>query len=296
MESPLPSTSRMVTRSRAQELPKEIVSAINTSIPCFCGNQKLLKFHSTNCKQQMYNWVSTGDPYTYTEDDWAHKSEPIIPVYNNPNDEDFGLPNLFDETGYRGSSDIDPEEQPEEPTGENEEEHLPNLEELGDLTLDETPPPGPPLHQSTPESSGTRPKLRQGDNIQNRFPGTDDYYPPISPHNLYQARLQNIHRDYQDQYIKTTLEGERQLLRQQLYHQLQEAETSFKLLLKNPEMMTMTPKQLKFALSKTTSAPKQEKKGLFAKMRTPKTNTDSPLTRFQLKKQQEDKEKHDSYK
>jgi hypothetical protein len=69
MEAPLPSTSRMVTRSRAQEIPKETVSAINTSIPCFCGNQRLLKFHSTNCKHQMYNWVSTGDPYSYTEDD-----------------------------------------------------------------------------------------------------------------------------------------------------------------------------------------------------------------------------------
>jgi hypothetical protein len=49
METPLPSTSRMVTRSRAQEVPKETVSAINTSIPCFCGNQRLLKTHSTNC-------------------------------------------------------------------------------------------------------------------------------------------------------------------------------------------------------------------------------------------------------
>jgi hypothetical protein len=97
MEAPLPSTSRMVTRSRAQELPREIVSAINTSIPCFCGNQRLLQIPSTNCKQQMYNWVSTGDPYTYTEDDWAHESEPIAPAYDNANDEDFGLPNLFDE-------------------------------------------------------------------------------------------------------------------------------------------------------------------------------------------------------
>ncbi len=57
----------------------------------------------------MYNWVSTGDPYTYTEDDWAHEFEPIGPSYN-ADDEDFGLPNLFDETGYRGSFGIDPEE------------------------------------------------------------------------------------------------------------------------------------------------------------------------------------------
>jgi hypothetical protein len=235
-----------------------------------------------------------GDPYAYTEDDWAPESEPIAPAYK-ADDEDFGLPNLFDETGYRGSSDIDPKEQPEDPNRENEIVHLPDLEDLGDLTLDETPPPGPPLHQSTPEASGTRPKIRQGDNVQNRFPGTDEYYPPFGPHDLYQARLQNIHRDYQDQYTKPTLEGERQLLRQQLYHQLQDAETNFKLLLKNPEMMSMTPEQLKMALSKTTPAPKP-KKGLFAKTRTPKTNTDRPLTRFQLKKQKDDNEKHDHNK
>jgi hypothetical protein len=243
----------------------------------------------------MYNWVSTGDPYTYTEDDWGHESEPVVPAYEDANDEDFGLPNLFNETGYPGSSDIDPEEQPKEPTREDEEEDLPNLEELGDLALDETPPPGPPMHHSTPEASGTRPKFRQGDTVQNRFPGTNQYYPPFGPHDLYQARLQNIHREYQDQYIKTTLEEERRLLRQQLYNQLQDAETSFKLLLKNPEMMSMTPEQLKMALSKTTPAPKP-KKGLFAKMRSPKTNTERPLTRFQLKKQKEEEEKYDQNK
>ncbi len=56
-------------------------------------------------------------------------------------------------------------------------------------------------------------------------------------------------------------------------------------------MMTMTPEQLKTALSKPTPATKPEKKGLFAKMRTTKTNTNKPLTRFQLKKQKEDEEK-----
>jgi hypothetical protein len=245
----------------------------------------------------MYNWVSTGNPYAYTEDDWAHESEPIAQAYN-ADDEDFGLPNLFKETGYRGSSDIDPEEQPEEPTREDEEDHLPDLEELKDLTLDETPPPGPPLHQSRPEPTGTRPKLRQSEYAQNRFPGTDEYYPPFGPHDLYQARLQNIHRDYQDQYLKTTQEGERRLLRQQLYNQLQDAETSFKLLLKNPEMMTMTPEQLKMGLSKPTPAPKPVKKGLLAKTRAPKTNPNQPhhLTRFQLKKQKENEEKCDPNK
>ncbi len=56
-------------------------------------------------------------------------------------------------------------------------------------------------------------------------------------------------------------------------------------------MMTMTPEQLKMALSKPTPAPKPEKKEMFAKIRTPKTNPDRPLARFQLKKQKEDEEK-----
>jgi hypothetical protein len=62
MEAPRPSTNKMVTHSQAGKIPEEIVSAINTSIPCFCGNQNLLTYHSKNCKQQVYNWVSTGEP------------------------------------------------------------------------------------------------------------------------------------------------------------------------------------------------------------------------------------------
>jgi hypothetical protein len=239
----------------------------------------------------MFNFVSSGHPYTWTEDDWAHKSEPIEPTYKNPEDEDFGLPNLFNETGYQGSSDIDPEERQEEPN-EEEEEDLPDFERLGDLTLDETPPPGPPLHQSTPKATGPRPKLRKETDAQNRFPGTDEYYPPFGPHDLYQARLQNIHQDYQEQYKETNQEEERRILRGQLYQQLQDAETSFKLLLKNPEMMTITPDQLKRALSKPTSAPKLEKKGLLAKLLTPKSSPNNPKTRYQLRKQKEDEEKH----
>jgi hypothetical protein len=161
----------------------------------------------------MFNWVSTGNPYTWTEDDWAHESEPIEPAYDNADNEDLGLPNLFNETGYQGSSDIDPEERQEEPN-EEEEGDLPDIERLGDLTLNETPPPGLPLHQSTPEATGTRPRLRKDDDVQNRFPGTDEYYPPFGPHDLYQARLQIIHRDYQDQYKVTSQEGERRLLRE----------------------------------------------------------------------------------
>ena len=189
----------MTTRSQMNQHPEEeAVASLRTSIPCFCGNQRILKNHSWNCKQQMLNWVSTGDPYTWTEDDWAHESEATEPMYVPDNeDDDFGLPNLFDETGYRGSSDIDPEEPPapEEEKGEEIEDNLPNLDDLEDHSLDETPP-GPPLHQSTPESTGTRPKLRPPMEAGNQFPGTDELYPPFGPHDLYQARMQQIHRRY----------------------------------------------------------------------------------------------------
>ena len=62
MEPQAPSTSRMTTRSQAKQSPEEAVATLQTSIPCFCGNQRILKNHSWNCKQQMLNWVSTGDP------------------------------------------------------------------------------------------------------------------------------------------------------------------------------------------------------------------------------------------
>jgi hypothetical protein len=132
----------------------------------------------------MLNWVCTGDPYSYTENDWAHESEPTAPLYE-VDDDNFGLPHLFDETGYRGSSDIDHEEQPEEPPVVEEEDRLSDLDELEDLNLNETPPPGLPLHQSTPESTGARPKERPREGVQNKFPGTEEYYPPFGPHDLY---------------------------------------------------------------------------------------------------------------
>jgi hypothetical protein len=101
----------------------------------------------------MLNWIPTGDPYTWTEDDYAHESEVTEPMYipNDDEDDDFGLPNLFNETGYRGSSDINPDEPPAHLEEDEEpEDDLPNLDELDNLSIDETPP-GPPLHQSTPE-------------------------------------------------------------------------------------------------------------------------------------------------
>ena len=241
----------------------------------------------------MLNWASTGDPYLYTEDDWAHESEISAPQYEDDEDE-FGLPHLFNETGYRGSSDIDPEERQEEPPAEEEEDQLPDLNELENLDLNVTPPPGPPLHQSTPESEGARPKARPQESAQNRFPGTDEYYPPFGPHDLYQARIQNLHRNYHERCQKATKETERRALRQQLYQQLQDAEESFQLLTQNPNLMNMTPEQLKVALSKPATAPKPEKKKLILPriLRTPSASPEGPhhFTRFQLKKRKEKEE------
>jgi hypothetical protein len=269
------------------------VLTLNTSIPCFCGNQRLLKFHSRNCKQQVLNWASTGDPYSYTEADWAHESEISAPLYEDDGDE-FGLHHLFNETGYRGSSDIDPEERQEEeeeaPAEENEEDQLPDIDELENLNLNETPPPGIPLHQSTPESEGAKPKARPQENAQNRFPGTDEYYPPFGPNDLYQARIQNLHRNYHERCQEATKETERRALRQQLYQQLQDAEESFQLLTHNPNLMNMTPEQLKVALSKPATAPKPAKKLILPKiLRTPSSSPEGPhhFTRFQVKKRKE---------
>jgi hypothetical protein len=103
--------------------------------------------------------------------------------------------------------------------------------------------------------------------------------------------LQQIHRQYQEQFKETHQEKERSTLRKQLYQHLEDAETSFKLLLKNPEMMTMTPEQLQQALSnKPTPVPKTEKKGLMAKLLTPKNSPDKPRTRYQIRQQKKDED------
>ena len=67
----------------------------------------------------MKNWVLTGDTYLI-RDSWAHDTEIEDPAYREEadDDDDLNLQGLFDETGYRGSSDIDPNE----PEPEEEEE------------------------------------------------------------------------------------------------------------------------------------------------------------------------------
>ncbi len=49
------------------------------------------------------------------------------------------------------------------------------------------------------------------------------------------------------------------MLRRQLFKTLEDAETSFKLLLENPEMIKMTPEQLQQRLTQPTNQPEQKK-------------------------------------
>jgi hypothetical protein len=240
----------------------------------------------------MLNWVSTGDPYTWTEEDYAHESEVANPLYMPPDDDndDFGLPDLFNETGYRGSSDINPDEPPAQL--EEEEDELPNLEDLDWLMVDETPP-GSPLQQSTPERArtpertdaipGAIPKIRPTMEAANKYPVTGELYPPFGPHDLYKARQQQIHQKHHDDYIKAKNDKTRQMLRRQLFQTLEDTETSFKLLLANPEMMKMTPEQLQQHLAQ----PEPKKKGIIRKLLSPRENEQKPRTRLQIRKEKD---------
>ena len=250
MPPPAASTSTMVTRSRAPP------GGINSIQPCFCGNQRLLRPHSINCKEQMKNWVLTGDTYLI-RDSWAHDTEVEEQYYwNNEDDEDdFDLPGLFDETGYRGSSDIDPNEP--EPEEEEEEEEgdlpLPGPYHLDDANLDETLPsiydtpgtslqedsmdgtePLEPQHRSTPKPTGTRPKAGP-ENIGAKAFGPED---------LYQARLQQIHGSYQQSFKLVKSSKAAKKLRENLYQQLEDAERSYKMILRHPNILKLSPEDL----------------------------------------------------
>ena len=51
----------------------------------------------------MLNWVLTGDTYT-TLDEWAHDSERINEFWEEEEEDPINLHDLFNETGYQGSS------------------------------------------------------------------------------------------------------------------------------------------------------------------------------------------------
>ena len=99
--------------------------------------------------------------------------------------------------------------------------------------------------------------------------------------------MQQLHKTYNEQFKNAHQEKDRKALRKQLYQNLEDAETSYKLLLKNPEMMSMTPEQLQQALATNSSFRGEKKKGLLKKLLTPKDDEEKPRTRFQMHKQSE---------
>jgi hypothetical protein len=114
-------------------------------------------------------------------------------------------------------------------------------------------------------------------------------YPAFRPQDLYQTRLQQFHKNYQEEFKSVKRPKEAALLRLQLFQQLQDTETSFKMIQKNIKMLSMTPEELQETLSIPSTAPKPDKKGFLLKMSTPKVNPDRPRTRSQDPKRQDDK-------
>jgi hypothetical protein len=171
----------------------------------------------------MLNWVLTGDTYT-TVDDWAHESKPVNSFLELDEEED---PNpLHDETGCRGSSDIDPNElQEEEEENQFELPNLPNLESLDvpDVSQYDTPDNsiqdnsfGQPEHHSTPTSTGARPK-------ESICPEPPPLYRAFGPEDLYQAQLQQNHNNYQAEFQLAKDLKTAKKLRVQLFQQLKDA-------------------------------------------------------------------------
>jgi hypothetical protein len=96
----------MTTHSQAKAGNQTAITARN---PCFCGNQSLLKNHSSNCKQQILNWALTEETITI-QGDWAHESE-LTDALTEEEENDMKLHGLFDETGYQEVSNINAEEE-----------------------------------------------------------------------------------------------------------------------------------------------------------------------------------------
>ena len=288
MPPPAASTSQMVTRSRGK--PIQMVNAIK---PCFCGNQRLLRPHAVNCKQQMRNWVLTGDTYL-TRDAWAHDSEwDDLQDFEEDLEEDLDLPGLFDETGYHGSSNIDPDEvREEEDEPDTEEPPLPGLYEFNPADLDDTLPSQydtpnlsmEPLHHSTPERTGTKPKS-QPDNLTPRVDRKEEEpNAAFGPEDLYQARLAQIHHKYQQDFKQVTNPKEAKHLRQSLYKQLEDAETSYKLILRTPRLMELSPEELKQHFrTQATPSGKAPTRGFFTRKPKPmnQQGQGGPQTRSQ---------------
>jgi hypothetical protein len=65
---------------------------------------------------------------------------------------------------------------------------------------------------------------------------------------LYQARLQHIHNNYQEEFQRAKDSKTAKKLRVQLFQQLVDAETSFKIVRKRPDILQLSPDQLQQAL------------------------------------------------
>ena len=272
----LPSTSSMTTRSRTKNASQHL-TAIGTRGPCFCGNQRLLKNHASNCKQQMQNWVLTGDTYT-TVDEWAHESEPIPELWEEEEEDPIHPPDPFDETGYQGSSEL--HDQSFEEENENGDQfEPPSLSELelSNQSQHDTPDNstgaesiGDPNFHSTPTSEGARPKTRLMTDQTEQLPRA------FGPEDLYQARLQQLHNAYQKDFQQVRNAKDAKRLRIQLYQQLQDAETSFKMIQRRPDILQLSPDQLQqlFQTSHGRSLlelppTKTPKRSLFSRATTP---------------------------
>ena len=86
------------------------------------------------------------------------------------------------------------------------------------------------------------------------------------------------------------------MLRRKLFQTLEDTETSFKLLLDNPEMMKMTPEQLQQELAKPKNNPEPKKKGILRKLLSPKDDAQKPRTRLQIRKEKDGEPKKDFMK
>ena len=224
MESSVASSSQMLIQSQVKQNASSTLTAIktktpyqprpplNSSSPCFCGNQRLMKHHSANCKQQLLNWVLTGDVYTVVDD--STQSE-----YQTPNNFDWDTKSM-------------------------------NTSDIGTL----------PFH-STPQSIGTRPK-QQSENQPQENPLY--LYPAFGPDDLYQARLQQIHRTYQHNYQNVTNKKKAKILRVKFFDQLQDAQTSFQIVKRHPDILQLDPEIIQELLK--LSPDKLKKKAFFKRI------------------------------
>ena len=108
----------------------------------------------------------------------------------------------------------------------------------------DTSDPMEPQHRSTPKPTGTRPK------VEPVMPGPRAF----GPEDLYQARLRQIHGTYQQDFRQVKSAKEARKLRENLYRQLEDAESSYKLILRHPNILKLSPEDLRQLFQDTPRA------------------------------------------